>query len=264
MQLCREVALARVEPIIAGCRSSGVVQLPILPTGMKVMLSLSAVVAGSIALFGGAVWALSTTRQSSWFHSNDGSAYFTLLNICAIEREFRASRCIDADGDGIGEFGTLAELSGGAELLGKSHVLNPPLLSGAFRTIALDGFARRSGYRIRVYLPDAAGNGVHESGLLPSSSKLPSRDRATDLVDPKLASRRWCAYAWPEEHERSGRRTFVIDQDGTALCTIDPRYSGDHGPLPGAAFVAGGSSSIVGRLARGAAAQDGNLWADCR
>lgn len=40
----------------------------------------------------------------------------------------------------------------------------------------------------------------------------------------------------------------------------DPRYSGDRGPEPGAAYAGGGLSSIAGDARAGAPAQDGNVW----
>ena len=59
-------------------------------------------------------------------------------------------------------------------LPGRGRVLNPPVLSGAFRTLNKDGCASRSGYFIRVWLPDAAGDGVPEAGYEPE----PVRPRA--------------------------------------------------------------------------------------
>jgi hypothetical protein len=87
------------------------------------------------------------------------------------------------------------------------------------------------------------------------------RTAVNDRVDPRLAAERWCAYAWPVVYGRSGRLTFFVDQDGDVRCTDDPRYSGDSGPLPGAAFADGGPESIVGTVPdAGAASQDGNVW----
>ncbi len=80
------------------------------------------------------------------------------------------------------------------------------------------------------------------------------------VVDPRLAARRWCAYAWPAEYGRTGTLTFFLDQDGNGLVVDDPRYSGDRGPEPGAAYTAGGLSSITGESRAGAPAQDGNVW----
>jgi len=57
---------------------------------------------------------------------------------------------------------------------GSDRVLNPPLLAGAFRVLDRDGCANRSGYRFRVWLPDAAGDGVPEAGYAPH----PVRPRA--------------------------------------------------------------------------------------
>jgi hypothetical protein len=253
-----------------------------LLTGLRVTGSLCAVVIASWAVAAGGIWAWASMRPPGLAHGNDTSAWASLRNICSSEREFRRGAHVDMDGDGVGEFGTLAELSG-AVPLPDGHVLNPPVLSGAFRSVDLDGSVPRSGYRIRVFLPAESGDGVREPGFAlppahprakgephcspsapvgPPSPRRAGRDRVTDRVDPARASTKWCAYAWPVEYERTGRLTFVIDQDGNELRTDDPRYSGDNGPLPGAAFAGGGALSIVGDLARGVRAQDGNLWTE--
>jgi hypothetical protein len=96
----------------------------------------------------------------------------------------------------------------------------------------------------------------------PPQPPPPGRDPSSDRVDPVLASRRWCAYAWPVEYGRTGLRTFVIDQDGNELCVDDPRYSGPNGPAPGAAFIGGSATSIMGELGAGARANDGNVWTE--
>jgi hypothetical protein len=166
-------------------------------------------------------------------------------------------------------------------LPGRTTCLAPPLLSGAFRNVDFDGCVPRAGYRFRVFLPDAHGDGVDEvrclrSPPIPSSpadaqecgwsarfvSSLPARGASTDRVDAKSASRTWCAYAWPSEYGHSGTWTFFVNQDGDVLRVNAPGYSGEHGPDAGAAFVAGGRFCITGGARSGARAQDGLVWTD--
>jgi hypothetical protein len=211
-------------------------------------------------------------------------AISTLRSVQSSQERFRDARCADVDDDGVGEFGFLAELAGAAALPGKTDAIRPPVLSGVFRNVGLDGIVRRSGYLFRVFLPDVRGDGVAEVGYPPEPPRspppsdvgsgcwsgsprpiLPSRAAPTDRVDPKLASRKWCAYAWPAKYdERGARRTFFIDADGRFLSTADPRYSGANGPSPGAAYASGGATSIIGEHAVGRTAQDGNVWTSLR
>lgn len=194
--------------------------------------------------------------------TNDLAACATLRCLVSAEDVFRAARRIDVDRDGAGEFGFAGELSGGRALPRGAGVVDWPVLSGAFRDVAAGGCVSRSGYRFRVFLPDARGDGVHEAGPAPGPSHPAplARAAATDAVDPKLASRTWCAYAWPERYGETGTWTFFVDQEGDVLRVDAPGYSGDHGPDAGAAFVAGGRFRITGETKSGARAQDGLVW----
>jgi hypothetical protein len=211
--------------------------------------------------------------------TNDLSAWAVLRSIASAEEEIRNAAKIDVDRDGSGEFGFPGELSGATPLPGCTEAIDAPVLSGAFRTVTPDGRVQRSGYFIRVWLPDAHGDGVAEVGAPPPPPPpppppgvwpcccsgpprplRPARAAPTDRVDPKLASKKWCAYAWPATYGRSGSRTFFIDQDGRDLCVDDPRYSGENGPLPGAAFAGGGTLCITGATRDGVRGQDGNVW----
>lgn len=186
------------------------------------------------------------------------SAMATLSNLASRQGEFQRGGHIDLDGDGRGEFGTLAEMSGAVALAGHDAAIKDALLSGAYRRVCADGTITRSGYRYRVFLPAARGDGVCETAVRDVTSST-----RNDRVDARLASQRWCAYAWPVTYGASGNRTFFIDQDGNELSTEDAHYSGDGGPAPGAAFANGGMTSILGAIpADGVRSQDGNVWRD--
>src|SRR5262245_66435425 len=71
--------------------------------------------------------------------ANETSAIATLRNISSAEAQFQGSAKNDEDGDGEGEYGFFAELSGktpprvnGALA---ATVINPPSLSGVFQNI---------------------------------------------------------------------------------------------------------------------------------
>ena len=80
-----------------------------------------------------------------------------------------------------GEFGFLAELSGAVALPGGDRPIDEPYLSTAFRVVRPDGAVSRSGYRIRVFLPDATGQAIAEPGPSPGTPAAKSRD-------PRLAA----------------------------------------------------------------------------
>jgi hypothetical protein len=174
----------------------------------------------------------------------DVAAWASLRGIADAQGKFQRDDRIDMDRDGVGEFGYFGELSGISPLPGSGALVEEPYLSTAFRSLRPDGTVSRSGYRLRVFLPGPGGRGVGEGGT----------------ADPALAARRWCAYAWPADYGNTGNITLFIDQDGAVLGADDPRYSGDRGPEPGAAYASGGLTSITGETRPGVRAQDGNAW----
>jgi hypothetical protein len=137
-------------------------------------------------------------------------------------------------------------------------VPNPPVLSGAFRTIGLDGGVSRSGYLFHLNLPGLGGTGVAESA--------PTTGFFND-IDTDLCETTWCGYAWPANYGNSGNRTFFVNQSGDITATDASAYTGPS-PLvpgglvnPGAAFVAGtGLFRITAAVAVGTQGNDGRLW----
>ena len=181
--------------------------------------------------------------------ANETAAISTSRNCCSAQAQFQACAKADVDRDGTGEFGGFRELSGGGEIRGSAEAgkLNPPVLSGAFRTPSDKGFVTRSGYNYVIYLPDASGDGVAVDAA------------GYDRVSPDLAETHWCMYAWPVDRQ-AGSRTFMVNQNGDVLATDAEEYVGDNAPLPGAAFESGGRFSITGKPAIGREGQDGHAW----
>jgi prepilin-type N-terminal cleavage/methylation domain-containing protein len=197
---------------------------------------------------------------SARLNANETSAISTLRNISSSQSQFQASSKVDVDSDGTGEFGMFRELSGAvgvrttdtASAVGTT--LNPPVLSGAFRTFNGTSEVSRSGYLFKMLLPGAAGIGVAEtaSGVVAAA------------IDSDIAETSWCCYASPSGYSTSGNRTFFVNQSGDITGTDSSSYSGPGeftATNAGAAFRAGGAvTNITGLVAVGTKGRDNNSW----
>jgi prepilin-type N-terminal cleavage/methylation domain-containing protein len=200
---------------------------------------------------------------SARLNANETSAVSTLRNISSSQSQFQASAKADADSDGTGEFGMFRELSGAVGVRtdnagAAGTVLNPAVLSGAFRTLNTNAEVSRSGYHFKMFLPGAAGIGVEEEA-----------SSATDTIasvslDADLAETTWCAYAWPANYSTSGNRSFFVNQTGDIVSTDDTSYTGTgiiDEANAGEAFIAGSAAGkITATVAVGTTAVDGNTW----
>ena len=198
---------------------------------------------------------------SARLNANETSAISTLRNVSSSQAQFQASAKADVDTDGSGEFGLFRELSGGyavrtvADGTGSGTVLNPPVLSGAFRTFNPGNEVSRSGYLFHMILPGALGIGVPEvaTGTLGVN------------LDNDLAETTWCCYAWPASYSTSGNRTFFVNQTGDIIGTESATYSATGAlgtaATAGNAFKAGGAATkITGLVAVGTTGRDGFKW----
>jgi len=198
---------------------------------------------------------------SARLNANETSAVSTLRNVSSSQAQFQASAKGDVDNDGSGEFGLFRELSGAigvrtnntASTVG--NVLNPPVLSGAFRTFNSNSEVSRSGYLFKMMLPGLLGAGVEEvsTGALGAA------------LDNDLTETSWCCYAWPTSYSTSGNRTFFVNQSGDIIGCDVAAYSGSGdftSANAGAAFKSGTGAvtSITGLCAVGTRGRDGNLW----
>ena len=186
--------------------------------------------------------------------ANETAAIATLRNIVSAQAQFQQSAKADTDNDGTGEYGGYIELSGAAPgritVSGVPATLVPPVLSGAFRILNVNGEVSRSGYFFRMSLPAVLGVGVNE----------PQVGYADDgTLDGDLVETTWCCYAWPVNYNQSGNRTFFTNQAGDVVATEVAIYSGTAaGPASDAAFKVGGA--ITGNVAVGVVGADGNIW----
>jgi prepilin-type N-terminal cleavage/methylation domain-containing protein len=200
---------------------------------------------------------------SARLNANETSAISTMRSISSAQAQFQASSKADVDNDGTGEFGLFRELSGAENVrkatdgTGGTAVLNPPVLSGAFRTFNPNSEVSRSGYLFKMVLPAADGSAVTESasGAFDGSG----------AVGSDIAETTWCCYAWPASYGNSGNRSFFVNQGGDITATELSSYSATTAftsATAGRAFLAGSSTLtlITGRQAIGTFGRDGQRW----
>jgi len=221
-------------------------------------------------------------RRSRWGHGNEIGAIVTLRNLGRCQSVFQNPRRVDLDGDGIGEFGTLGEMTGNdglrADTAGakRGAPAESPVLSISLASVNEDGVATKSGYCFRVWLPESRGGAVHEgngptwgSGSRPAAGDgAPPRavlpgSPFSGPVDVDATEARWCAYAWPVAFGNSGNHTFFIDQEGGVWGTLpaDQKYQGTVAPVWDAAMPADGRSGwSPAPDAKEYRGRDGNLW----
>ena len=113
-------------------------------------------------------------------------ALVLLRRVAAAEQAFLAKKTLDANGDGVPEYGPLAAL------------VKAGVLDAAVRSDASGTFLEESGYRLEVLLP---------SGPLPGGGV--SLARSTERVDPALSARTFAVVALPQKG--AGRRALYLD-----------------------------------------------------
>lgn len=162
------------------------------PIGAPLMLMMPAALAASVA-----IPKLLEARNDA----NETAAIANLRAICSAQAQFQAAGVLDVDGDGMGEYGTFAQMSG-AVALPSGEMLEPPVLSKTFRKVER-GCVEKSGYLYRVTLPGRGGKPVSEmaTGGMPAT---------VDHDDAEIA---FTVYAWPKTAQ-SGTRCFMVDQEG--------------------------------------------------
>jgi len=171
---------------------------------------------------------------------SETAAIATLRNLCLAQEQFRGAGSCDEDGDGRGEAGGFAELSGASCV--RSGARAEPVLSSRFATVC-GGRVEVAGYYFRIYLPKRGGGfvGEEDAGGFPAGT-----------VDPDRAAPSWCAYAWPVLAKYHDHRTFFVTGSGDILATSG--YGADDAPLPGAALDAAGQPAFD------ATGSDGRFW----
>nr|MBA3846155.1 hypothetical protein [Planctomycetota bacterium] len=149
--------------------------------------------------------------------ANESAAAMSLkAGLFPAQVQFQGGCYSDEDGDNIGSFGFLRELSGAQPVAGG---LELRLLAGAV------GEGEGNGYRFAVFLPNGNGGAMHE----------PVAARPEVVVGADQRERYWVGYAWPTAAD-NGRQMFAIDPSGqihVAPATGEaPAWNalfGDHG-----------------------------------
>ncbi len=185
---------------------------------------------------------------SARLNANETAAIATLRNIISAEAQFQSTSRADENANGVGEYGSFGEMSGSLGVRGGS-VLNPPVLSTAFRAVSSSRVSR-SGYIFQVFLPDTAGKGIAEAS---------GGGYAAGVLDSDIAETTWCAYAWPANYGNTGNRSFFVNQGGDLVATENSAYTGSVGISSNAAFT-GSGDTITGLVATGQTGRDSNLW----
>jgi hypothetical protein len=184
---------------------------------------------------------------------NESAAIATLKNICSAQCQCQAAAAIDVNKNGVGEYGTFAELAGRDRVRGGQAPITPPVLSTAFAKVE-DGVVVRSGYCFRMFLPGKDGAAVAE---------LANGGPDAAAIDAALAEVVWCLYAWPLEPGVSGQRVFFVDQAGDVLeaSNDDNRYAGKaKGPAANAARAAGSDGKLSAAAAANGQGLDAQQW----
>jgi len=195
--------------------------------------------------------------------SDESAAISTLKNIVSAQAVTKTTGAIDQDVDGVGEYAWFAEMGGAVNTRDNSGpntgpLLNPAALAHSLAIVNGNGVVAKSGYVFRVALPGAGGAPVTEN----AGGGSPTGE------DPDLCENNWIVYAWPVSYANSGKRCFVVTQEGD-LVQCDNLggpgiYEGTGSmPAPDAAIEIGSAGSIIGEISVSGfpnAAVDGKNW----
>ena len=203
---------------------------------------------GSLALLSflllaiGAAVAIPDMGCGSKLSSNTTAAIARMRNLVSAQERFREFAGCDLDGDGKGEYGTFAEMTGSAGIRADATAarrgapLSEPVLSPALSNLDGEGIVTKSGYAFRVFLPARGGGAIHEAQATAHLARP---------IDPDAAETAFCAYAWPVAANAQDPRVLFVSAKGDVYATAnaDKRYIGlSRGPAWDGAFPAGTGS----------------------
>ena len=176
-------------------------------------------------------------------NGNEARVISRMKKICNAQSQMQASVRCDPDGNGQGRYGFFADLIAMASAPNVRDpdglVFESPILPRDHRRV-VDGRVRAHGYVYELFLPAIGGGWV--------SDRDPA---AASKINGKLAEMLWTCYAWPESPGWSGKRVFMINQNGDVLSSqnADGRCGGDRSPQPGlSGFVSPQVGSAVAAM----------------
>lgn len=143
--------------------------------------------------------------------ANEEATIATLKHIASLQARLQTTGSRDADGNGDGEHGFLAEL-------GPLSPQQPELGQ------VTAGVATLHGYRFQLLLPGRDGNWVAEA----HDGGPPAQP-----IDTGAAEQQWICYAWPVAPGRTGNRTFLVTWLGDVIATEASEQVDAEPPLPG-------------------------------
>jgi hypothetical protein len=136
--------------------------------------------------------------------------------------QFQAGAYVDQNGDNVGEYGFLSEMSGGA-ITGQPESLKVSLLPEVWNA----AHPTVHGYRFACWLPDGKGGAVGgRDGL-----------RVQNAAAAKAQSERFVVYAWPADG--AAKPVYALTQAGT-IYSIAKVAVGADGPAWNALFGGAG------------------------
>ena len=145
----------------------------------------------------------------SQMSANETAAVGTLRTLIASQVQFRGASIVDQDNDGTGEYGFFQELTGVAPPRIVAPQVPAIVRPGEYITQLLGnvdaaGIASKSGYHFYMYLPTGAAGNIGETNPL-----------ATGVAANAVAQEsHFICYAWPATFGSSGKRCFVVNQQG--------------------------------------------------
>ncbi len=138
--------------------------------------------------------------------ANETSAIGTLKAISAGQEQFRTAACVDANRNGIGEYGFLVEMSGNQNCrISAINVANSPYIPGIFNA----DVSAKSGYQFATFLcnADNGGGGTNVYGAAVGTTN----------AQAAINEENYICYGWPITAGRTGNRVFAISPQGTVM-----------------------------------------------
>lgn len=134
--------------------------------------------------------------------ANESSAITSLKTIQIGQEAFVAACHADENANGVGEYGTLRELSGNALSRGRyGDCQLAPFLPRGFN----EDVSSKSGYQMTVYIcTNKKGTGA---------TNTPRRC----VKGAEYNEHNYMAYAWPEGYSRTGYRVFAVSAHGAIM-----------------------------------------------
>jgi hypothetical protein len=193
----------------------------------------------------------------------EASAQGRLKAILMGQAQLQASKYIDQNKNGMGEYGFLEELAGHVKCRDTENKQTGPIfnespyipqelgLTDTFLGKSKYDVAELFGYCFRLFLPIYNGTDA--------------TSRHTSHVHIASAELVYIAYGWPKEAGVTGNRVFVIDPTGHPYvwANSDKTYSGkENGPTWDAALSSGGSwlTRKIDDLGPGQTGVQGSQW----